>query len=322
MNKNILVIIGIVLLLALITGIYITAGNLQIEKEPTIRVGYLPLTANLPLFVALENGYFDEAGLSIEIKKFESSNQMIDALVTGRIDIETAASSSVTVTVAQKLAGYVKIFMLNSFTPENFLSSILVSKDSETTSVNDLAGKRIGTFPGSTMRMYTEMVLESLQVKPGEIIQLPPSTHLGALEAKSVDAVLTLEPLGTLGEVKNVARILVKGPVETNVLTPWVAGTNSFSNDFLEKHPIEAAKFKEVIYRAVDYIRANPTNAKKAMTKYTPVTNDELASRLTVPNYWKCEEIQITEFQKMADNLLNHGEINTKVDVSNLIMQE
>lgn len=320
-NKKILMILIAVFILILIIYAYTAISNSSNQQTP-IRVGYLPLTANLPLFVAIEKGYFDEADLNIEIQKFETSNQMMDALVTGRIDVETAASSSVTVTVAQKLSDKIRVFMLNAFTPQDFLSSIIVRKDSTITSIKDMEEKKIGTFPGSTMRMYTEMVFKSRQVTPGDIIQIPPSTHLSALDAKSVDAVLTLEPLGTLGEVKNISRILLKGPVETDVLTPWVAGTNSFSTDFIKRYPEKAKKFKEIIYRAVDYIRLNPIDAKKAMIQYTPVTNDGLASKLTVPNYWKIKEMQIEEFQKMADNLLDHAEIDTKVDVSNLIMQK
>nr|VFK01027.1 MAG: NitT/TauT family transport system substrate-binding protein [Candidatus Kentron sp. H]VFK01574.1 MAG: NitT/TauT family transport system substrate-binding protein [Candidatus Kentron sp. H]VFK04948.1 MAG: NitT/TauT family transport system substrate-binding protein [Candidatus Kentron sp. H] len=290
-------------------------------KEYIIRIGYLPLTANLPLFVALERNLFEEEGLNVETKKFESSNQMVEALVTGRIDVETAASSSVTVTVGQKLANKIDVFMLNAFTPEDFLSSILVKENSSIVSAQGLNGKKIGTFPGSTMRMYTEMVLTSLEVKAGEVIQLPPPTQLGALDTGSVDALMTLEPLGTLAEVKKIGRKLVTAPVETHVLNPWVAGTNSFSSDFVGNYPKLAERLRKIFYRAVDYIRLNPADAKKTMIGFTPVTDEGLASRLTIPNYWKTDEMQVSDFQDMADNLLHHGEIDNNVDVADLIMQ-
>jgi NitT/TauT family transport system substrate-binding protein len=321
MNKKVLIGIGVVAAFVLAVAVYIGVNH-STEDETTVRIGYLPLTANLPLFVALEKGFFKEAGLKVETKKFESSNQMVDALVTGRIDVETAASSSVIVTVGQKLAGKIHIFMLNAFTPDDFLSSILVKKGSAITSPRDLEGKKIGSFPGSTMRMYTEMVLDSLQVKPMEIIQLTPPTQLGALENGAVDAIVTLEPIGTLGEVKGIATRMLTAPVETYVLNPWVAGSNSFSDDFFKNHRKKTAKLKKAFYRAVDYIRTNPVDAKKTMTKYTPVTDERLASLLTIPNYWKLNEIQVSEFQKMADNLLSHDEIDTRVDVNDLIMQK
>lgn len=315
-----LLIVGL-LFIAILAAV-ITTRYTEPQDDYTVRIGYLPLTANLPLFVALEKGYFTDEGLKVETQKFESSNQMIDALVTGRIDVETAASSSVTVTVAQKLGNKIHVFMLNAFTPKDFLSSILVKKGSDITAPVDLDGKKVGTFPGSTMRMYTEMVLESVGVKPSEVIQLPPPVQLGALDSGSADALMTLEPLGTLGQVKGIATTLIAAPVETNVLNPWVAGSNSFSDDFLKNHPQMAVKLRDALYRAVDYIRSNPEEAKKAMTKYTPITDEALASRLTVPNYWKLDEINVADFQKMADLLLSHGEIDSQVNVNDLIMEK
>lgn len=323
MTKKARVALLIVGLLAIaILAAVIATRHTEPQDDYTVRIGYLPLTANLPLFVALEKGFFTDAGLKVETQKFESSNQMVDALVAGRIDVETAASSSVIVTIAQKLGDKIHIFMLNAFTPKDFLSTILVKKGSDIKAPADLAGKKIGTFPGSTMRMYTEMVLESVGVEPGEIIQLPPPTQLGALDSGSADALMTLEPLGTIGQVKGIATTLIASPVETHVLNPWVSGSNSFSDDFLKNHPQMAVKLRDAFYRAVDFIRSNPEEAKKAMTKYTPVTDEALASRLTVPNYWKLDEISVADFQKMADLLLSHGEIDTHLDVNSLIMEK
>ena len=316
--------IGIILALVVVLIVAVMLGIRRDgpQDDYTIRIGYLPLTANLPLFVAIEKEFFTDAGLKVKTQRFESSNQMVDALVTGRIDVETAASSSVIVTVGQKLADKIHIFMLNAFTPKDFLSTILVKKGSPVTIPADLVGKKIGAFPGSTMRMYTEMVFESLGIQPGEIIQLPTPTQLGALDSGSVDALMTLEPLGTIGEVKGIATKLITAPVETYVLNPWVAGSNSFSNNFLKNHPELATKLRTAFYRAVDYIRVNPEEAKKTMTKFTPVTDEALASRLTIPNYWKLDEMNITDFQKMADQLLSHDEIDTRVDVTTLIMKK
>ena len=171
------------------------------------------------------------------------------------------------------------------------------------------------------MRMYTEIAMEAIGVKPGEIIQLPPASQLGALDSGSVDALMTLEPFGTLGEVKGIATILMKAPVETLVQNPWIAGSNSFSEEFVKNHPKEAAELRAAFYRAVDFIRTNPAEAKKTMTKYTPVTDEALAARLTIPNYWKLDEMQIPEFQKMADILLAHNEIDAHVDVTALILK-
>ena len=319
MNKKALIGIAVVVLVAAM--FLIIRGNRESEIYQ-IRIGYLGLTANLPLFVALENGYFDEVGLDIKTVRFETSNQMVDALVTGRIDVETAASSSVVVTVAQTINEQIYVFMLNAFTPDDFLSSILVKNGSGLDSIQNLQGKKVGTFPGSTMRVYTELLFKKFGIQPFEIIQLTPATQLGALENGSVDALVTLEPLGTLGEIKGIATRIEKGPIEKHVLNPWVAGTHSFSGSFLREHSAEAQLIQEALYKAVDYILDQPDLAKEAMLPYTAVTNESLAKKLTLPNYWKRSEMNISDFQQMADTLLENGIIDKRVDVSELIISE
>jgi len=311
-----------ILLFALFSIVFMNACEKRKTELESIRIGYLSLTANLPLFVALENGYFKEAGLNVETIRFETSNQMVDALVTGRIEVETAASASVVVTVGQTIDDKIKVFMLNVFTPKNFLSSLLVKKDSGLKSAHDLNKKKIGTFPGSTMKTYTQLFLKKVGITASEIIQLTPSTQLGALGSGSIDALVTLEPIGTLGEFKGIAFKIEEGVIEKHVLNPWVAGTNSFSSHFLKNYPEKAKQVQAIFYKAVDYIRSYPEEAKKTMTKYTPVKDERLAARLTIPHYWKRNEMNISEFQKMADTLLDNRIIEKKVNVSRLLVSE
>lgn len=311
---------GIAVLLVAIVAIAIAVSTWKSEPAK-IRVGYLSITANLPLFVALENGYFEE-DLNIEPVRFETSNQMIEALVANRIDVETAASSSVTVTVAQTLGDKIEIFMLNAFTPRDFLSSLLVKKGSQLDTIQDLDGKKVGTFPGSTMKTYTELLFAQAGATPSEVIQMAPATQLAALESGSIDALVTLEPLGTLGEEKGIAVRIETAPIETHLLNPWVAGTNSFSTQFLAAHPDGALRIRAALYKAVDFIRQNPETAKTAMINYTPVQDAAFASRLTIPLYWKLDEIKVEEFQRMADNLKEHGLLEQHVDVSKLLMAD
>ena len=40
--------------------------------EPDLRIGALPVVNMLPLYVALDGGYFDEAGITVEIVDYAS----------------------------------------------------------------------------------------------------------------------------------------------------------------------------------------------------------------------------------------------------------
>lgn len=305
-----------------ILGLFILVilGSCSSNKDRTVKIGYLPLTANLPLFVAAENGYFKEEGIKFELIKFETSNQMIEALVTNRIDIETAASSSVTLTVAQTLSENIKTFMLNVFDSTHYLSGLIVNVNSDIKTVENLQGKKIGTFPGSTMKLYTDQYLKSLNIAYKEIIQIPAASQLSALSNGSVDALVTLEPTGSIAEANNLGKLLIKAPIETRVLSPWVAGTNSFSKDFYMQNTKLANEIISVFNKSVEWIRSNPDSAKKVLGKYTSIQDSNVYDKLPIPNYWMLEEIQVEVFQKLADNLYLNKDIESKVDVSSILL--
>ena len=58
----------------LLLGIFISAPLMAQEEtaEPDLRIGVLPVLNTLPLYVAQAAGYFDEAGVVVELVPFQS----------------------------------------------------------------------------------------------------------------------------------------------------------------------------------------------------------------------------------------------------------
>lgn len=54
------------------------------STKASLKIGYLPLAAGLPLYLALEKGYFKQAGLNVEAVKL-SGEQQVKELMAGRI---------------------------------------------------------------------------------------------------------------------------------------------------------------------------------------------------------------------------------------------
>src|SRR3972149_6635849 len=108
--------------------------------------------------------------------------------------------------IEQNSPGQFKIYIINAITDAAFPDYILVKKVSKINSLLDLKGKKIGTYPGSTILTYTKVILKHF-FDPDEdisIIQLKPELQLQALEAGQVDAIFTLEPIASLGIVRGV----------------------------------------------------------------------------------------------------------------------
>ena len=64
-----------------------------IAQNKTIKVGALRFTSHSGSFVAVEKGYFADAGLDVELVFFEAAQPMAVAIASGDIDYAVTAIS-------------------------------------------------------------------------------------------------------------------------------------------------------------------------------------------------------------------------------------
>src|SRR3989344_5563832 len=81
-----------------IAAVPITEPQVDMEK---VKIGYLPVVHGLPLYVAIEKGYFTEQGIAIEQVPFQAPNQIIDALLQGQLDMGSPSTAAGVTAVAE-----------------------------------------------------------------------------------------------------------------------------------------------------------------------------------------------------------------------------
>src|ERR1700741_1532082 len=171
-----------------------------------VRVGFIGITCEAPIFSAIENGFFKEEGLQPELVKCEWSKYK-DVLALGGFDITHHLIMYLLKPIEQGLD--VK------FTAGVHTGCLRVqtATDSKIKTVQDLRGKRIGVpGMGTPPFIFANRVLTANGIDASRDITwtVYPAGELGlALEKGQVDAVATSEPIGTLlmadGKVRNVA---------------------------------------------------------------------------------------------------------------------
>src|SRR5260370_34063200 len=62
------------------------------EDRAEVRVAYLQIIPSLPVFVAQEQGLFDQENLRLKAIALSSSNDLVNAMVAGQADILPATS--------------------------------------------------------------------------------------------------------------------------------------------------------------------------------------------------------------------------------------
>jgi NitT/TauT family transport system substrate-binding protein len=96
--------------LALLGGATLVAGGVAtpaLAAKKKVKVGALRFTSHSASFIALERGYFADAGLDVEFEFFQAAQPMAVAIASGDIDYAVTAVSGGLISLAQK--GAIKV---------------------------------------------------------------------------------------------------------------------------------------------------------------------------------------------------------------------
>jgi NitT/TauT family transport system substrate-binding protein len=291
------------------------------ESKP-VNIGYLPIYVDLPLFVAKDQGFFDKRGVKVELKRFASSPEIGTALVSGDVQVGASIAYSVVLSTESRDPGKLKVFIVDSETPENYLSSFVVLTNSGIKTIADLKGKKLASFPGPTAVTFCKMVLEKFGLNPStdlQFVELEVGSHLAALESKTVDALFTYEPTATQAVLEKGAVKILPGAVESQIINPWQAGVWVVSDEFAKKNSGDSRKVMLALYDAIDFIRANPSAAKNALTNYTSIKTSVAQATPNIP-FAKLGEVDMSAFQKHADILHERGIISKRIEAAALLV--
>jgi sulfonate transport system substrate-binding protein len=244
------------------------------DTGPTkIRVGYIGITCEAPIFSAVENGFFKDEGLEVELVRCEWSKYK-DVLAMGGYDITHHLVMYFLKPLEQgldvKFTGGIHRGCLRVQTAVN----------GPIRSVQDLRGKRIGVPGiGTPPFIFASRVLGAGGIDVSKEITwiVFPAGELGlALDKGEVDAVADSEPIGTLllagNKVRNVADQATDAPYKDEYCCAVIV-----NGKFLAKNPKAAAAATRALLKGAKWVEANPAAAAKlSVEKRYLASNPEL----------------------------------------------
>src|SRR5215210_9383705 len=224
-----------------------------------IRVGYVGITCEAPIFSAVEKGFFKEEGLEVELVKCDWKNYK-DVLALGGYDITHHLIMYFLKPLEQgldvKFTGGIHRGCLR----------VQAAVNGPIRSVKDLRGKRIGVpGMGTPPFIFANRVLGANGIDPSrEITWLVfPAGELGlALSKGEVDAIADSEPIGSMlvgqGKVKNIADQALDMPYAEEYCCAVLV-----NGKFLGKNPKATAGATRALLKAAKWVEANPAAAAK-----------------------------------------------------------
>jgi NitT/TauT family transport system substrate-binding protein len=296
------------------------------QASPKIRIGFWPVASALPFFVAVEKGYFKEAGLDVEVQKYASAQQVMEAMLSERGDGSANGTASAVLAIGEiAQPGLFKVFCTNPTNAKYVLDEFIVAKDAPYKSLADLKGKRIASGPGIQNTTLAKVMLERAGAPASSVSELPIGQHVGAIASGQVDAIYTLEPTGTVGRLNGTTKTLESGVVAKYILgdpmAPWHGGSATLTTAFIKKYPDVAKKYMAAYKKGVELVKSNPTEARPFLKGYTAIEGP-LTAEVPMSDYLFSSDFKpadVAYFQKFFDLFTEKGIFEKKVDVAGLL---
>lgn len=271
-------------------------------------------------YIALEEGYFEDHGLDVDILPGGAPLQNIAMGVSGEADIVTGSWGTAVTSIAQGVP--LQVISGNGYTSPDFATSgVLVRADSDIQDVADLAGATVGIQglnTGSEVPLFFAAEAAGIEPDSFERVELA-STAMGtALEEGTVDAVLASAPFfNQLAAAGN--RIISEPSLEFLPYAPVTVWT--VTEDWLSNNADIAEAFNLAMAEAAEFYM-DPTNADAVLAITARVSQVDQASLSAESLIPISVTIDVEAAQKQRDGFVDFGIVESAPTVDEILWQD
>ena len=294
------------------------ALNAPVTVQAQTKVRYEEVVRSVlyvPMYVALNQGYFKENGLDVAMKTSQGADKGMAALLSDSADIVLIGPEATIYVANSESPVKPKIFAGLTAT-DGFL--LLSRAPVEKFNWSMLRGKKVMSFrPGSAPDVFLETAMRKNAIDPGKDLKLvnniSPAARTGAWIAGQNDFAIFLEPEASNLESSGSGHVVASigqevGQVDFTVFTSTDA--------YLQKNPAVAQAWVNAIAKAQKYVdRAPAADLARHIAEFFPgITQPELVR--TVERYrklhlWKTSPlVQEAAIESIQDMLIASGQLD------------
>ena len=258
----------ITLLMKTLLLLLVFIGGCSSVDPEFLNIGVGTGLTNLPLWVAQDNGFFLQEGLTVSVEEFASGKDAMNTMLDGTVDISLTASLPIVL----------KSFERNDFIVlASFVSSSHDIKVLGTgKSISDLKGKKVGLPIGTTPQFLMETCLDYHKLTGVEIVDVRSQDALNELKNDNVDAVAVWQPYAF--EIEQAM------DVTDYCSEVYYRSTLSFVGlKHINKEAVR--RFLEAIHKANTFIREHPEEAKAIARKHLQLDKNVIDELVHYYNY-------------------------------------
>jgi sulfonate transport system substrate-binding protein len=272
-----------------------------------VKVCYIGLTCEPPIYVAYEMGFFKDEGLDVELVKSDWDS-MRDGLGLGRFD----ATHHLIMYLLKPIDEGLDVRLTGGI--HSGCLRLQAGAKTDIHQVKDLKGKRIGiSHMGAPPFLFASRVLAAHGLDPKndvEWITFPPDAVELALDRGQVDAVANAEPIGTILLGREKVHKVVDQATDLPYSDEFCCVT-AVNGTFARKNPKAAAGVTRALLRGAKWVAANKSAAarlavEKGYLASTPELNVQAIRDIKyMPQVAKAKRdiLQVAKEMKSADFL-------------------
>lgn len=280
-----------------------------------------------PMYVAIEEGYFTEEGIDLELVCGFGADKVMTAVLSGEADIGFMGSESSIYTYNEGANDFVVNFAQLTQRAGNFL---VAREDMQEFSWDDLIGKNVlGGRKGGMPQMVFEYILKQNDIDPAKDLNINQNIDFGSTAAAfsegQGDFTVEFEPHATSLETADKGYV-VASLGEDSGYVPYTAF--SAKGSYIEENPEIIQSFTNALQKGMDYVKEHtPEEIAKVIAPQFEETEIDTITKIVKRYYdqdtWKENLIfEKGSFELLQDILDEAGELEKRAPYEELVNTE
>lgn len=321
MKKKLLLLAAVTALLAL------TCIGCKKESDTLTKVTLNEVAHSIfyaPQYVAIQEGYFAEEGIDLELVTGFGADKTMTAVVSGDADIGFMGSESTIYAYNQGASDYVVNFAQLTQRAGNFL---VARQDMPDFTWSDLKGKNVlGGRKGGMPEMVFEYILKQNGINPATDLNIDQSIDFGSTAAAfsggQGDFTVEFEPGATSLEKEGSGHVVASLGTDSGYV-PYTA--YSAKGSFIKKNPEIIQGFTDALQKGMDYVNSHtPEEIAKIIEPQFKETDlatiTTIVKRYHEQETWKENMVfEENSFNLLQDILENAGELSQRAPYDKLV---
>lgn len=279
-----------------------------------------------PMYVAIEEGYFEEAGIELDLVTGFGADKVMTAVLSGEADIGFMGPETTVYTANEGSKDPVINFAQLTQRAGNFLVAREPMEDFEWKNLvgEDVLGGRAGGMP----EMVFEFILKQNGIDPSEV-NIDQSIDFGSTGAAFTGGrgtyTVEFEPGATLLEQEKAGYVVASLGVDSGYV-PYTAF--SAKQSYIEAHPDIIQAFTDALQKGMEYVNSHTpeeiaASIQPQFTETDAETITTIIRRYQEQDTWKTDLIFSEEsYELLLDILESAGQLEKRPTYSEVVTTE